>query len=121
MTEFTEALPRATESVHTARRLVAAHSGELTVTRAEDAGLMVSELVTNALMHGKGLMTVRITSEPGQVTVEVADEGHGDVVVAPVPGAAGGWGLRIVAALADSWGTEQGSTRVWFSIARGDL
>jgi hypothetical protein len=32
--------------------------------------------------------------------------------------APGGPGLRIVDAVADRWGTERGSTRVWFELDR---
>jgi serine/threonine-protein kinase RsbW len=77
---------------------------------------MVSELTTNALRHGHGEVTIRIIVAADALTVEVADEGHGAVAIAPVPGASGGWGLRIVAELADGWGASAGSTRVWFRV-----
>jgi hypothetical protein len=45
---------------------------------------------------------------------------RGNVALAPSPqpGAHGGWGLRIVEQLADDWGVLEGSTRVWFQLAR---
>ena len=80
---------------------------------------MVSELVTNALRHGRGEIILRITPATDQLTVEVADEGVGEVVIAAAPGTGGGWGLRIVDELADTWGIESGSTRVWFRLGLG--
>jgi anti-sigma regulatory factor (Ser/Thr protein kinase) len=77
---------------------------------------MVSELATNALRHGQGTVTIRIVVALDSLTVEVADEGHGAVAIAPAPGASGGWGLRIVDALADGWGASVGTTRVWFRV-----
>jgi anti-sigma regulatory factor (Ser/Thr protein kinase) len=37
------------------------HSTGLTPARREDASLMLSELATNALRHGRGAITLRIT------------------------------------------------------------
>lgn len=118
MTAFTTDLPRAPESVRAARQLVAIHVTGLSETRLADACLMVSELVANALIHGRGAITLRITPGRDRVTIEVADEGHGNVAIAPAPGASGGWGLRVVDELADGWGARQGSTRVWFEVSK---
>jgi anti-sigma regulatory factor (Ser/Thr protein kinase) len=109
-------LPRMNDSIRAARGLVAANSTGLTQARCDDAGLMVSELVTNALCHGSGPITLRITRGQDDLTVEVADEGHGTVEINATPGTAGGWGLRIVDELADAWGARQGSTCVWFRV-----
>jgi anti-sigma regulatory factor (Ser/Thr protein kinase) len=116
MTAFATDLPRAPESVRAARQLVAVHVTGLSETQLADACLMVSELVANALIHGQGAITLRITTGRDRLTIEVADEGDGDVAIAPVPGASGGWGLRVVDELADGWGAREGSTRVWFSV-----
>jgi anti-sigma regulatory factor (Ser/Thr protein kinase) len=119
MTVFLSALPRAAESVRAARQVVEIHGGRLSETQREDAGLMVSELVTNALIHGRGAITIRITPGLEDLTIEVADEGHGKVRITPDPGALGGWGLRVVDELADTWGASNGSTRVWFRLRLG--
>jgi anti-sigma regulatory factor (Ser/Thr protein kinase) len=116
MTDVTTILPPSAASVAAARRLVDDHAGDLTRRQREDVGLMVSELATNALRHGEGAVTLRIVVDPDSLTVEVSDEGHGVVAIAPAPGAAGGWGLRIVDELADGWGASVGSTRVWFRV-----
>jgi anti-sigma regulatory factor (Ser/Thr protein kinase) len=84
--------------------------------RREDAALLVSELVTNALVHGIGTITLRIDVEPAALRVEVSDEGNVALAPSPTPGAHGGWGLRIVDQLADEWGVLAGSTKVWFRL-----
>ena len=53
MRDVTTTLPRSADSVAVARRLVDDHAGDLTRRRRKDAGLMVSELATNALRHGR--------------------------------------------------------------------
>jgi anti-sigma regulatory factor (Ser/Thr protein kinase) len=114
--ELTATLPRSPDSVAVARRLVERHAAGLTAGRREDAGLMVSELATNALRHGDGAVTLRMVVAPDALIVEVADEGRSSVAISPSPGASGGWGLRIVDELADDWGATVGSTRVWFQV-----
>jgi anti-sigma regulatory factor (Ser/Thr protein kinase) len=112
----TTELPRVPESVRTARRLVGAQTGALGSQRRDDAALMVSELVTNALQHGIGRISLRIDNDAVCLRIEVADEGQVRVKPTPTPGAHGGWGLRVVAQLADAWGVLEGSTRVWFRL-----
>ena len=83
----------------------------------EDAALLVSELVSNAMLHGIGSIGLRIDREANGLRVEVSDQGNVSVAPNPTPGAHGGWGLRIVNHLADDWGVLEGSTRVWFRVA----
>jgi anti-sigma regulatory factor (Ser/Thr protein kinase) len=109
-------LPRSPDSTRTARRLVHEHATTLGSQRREDATLLVSELVTNALVHGIGTITLRIDVEPAVLRVEVSDEGNVALPPSPTPGAHGGWGLRIVDQLADEWGVLAGSTKVWFRL-----
>jgi serine/threonine-protein kinase RsbW len=111
-------LPRSPDSVGAARRLVDAQTGGLDRRGRADAALMVSELVTNALQHGIGTISLRIDVEPGGLRVEVSDQGQLDLSPSPTAGAHGGWGLRIVDELADEWGVLSGSTRVWFRLGR---
>ncbi|MEV8522814.1 ATP-binding protein [Streptomyces sp. NPDC052000] len=78
---------------------------------AGDAALLVSELATNALLHGclrDRLFRVRIALGATALRVEVTDP-RGESV--PSPRAAAddeqfGRGLLLVGALADHWGTE---------------
>jgi len=101
-----------------ARRMVRAHleawgHGD----EVEALTLAVSELVTNAVVHGRGLIEVMLTADDGTVRVEVADQGGGwPKLIQPETGLASrGWGLRLIDGLADEWGSVcQGArTSVW--------
>ena len=109
-------LPRSPRSAAVARRLVLVHGTALSSRQRADAALLVSELVTNAVIHGIGTISLRIDVEPDGLRVEVADEGEVEVAPSPTAGARGGWGLRIVDLLADDWGVLKGSTKVWFRV-----
>ena len=111
-------LPRSPDSVSAARRLVSGHATVLGTQQQEDAALLVSELVTNAVVHGVGAISLRIDVEADAVRIEVADEGNVALAPSPEPGAHGGWGLRLVEQLADDWGVREGSTKVWFRLLR---
>lgn len=85
------------------------------------AELLVSELVTNAILHAHGDPALVIRPTRTGVRFEVADESP----TVPVSrqrteaGRHGGWGLQIVALLADGWGSRSTPTGkvVWFEIA----
>lgn len=116
MTSVTSELPRSPASIRAARQLVNAHTASLGVRRREDAALLASELVTNALVHGIGSISLRIDVDTQGVRVEVSDQGNVALAPSPTPGAHDGWGLRIVDELADDWGVRAGSTKVWFRL-----
>ena len=75
--------------------------------RADDVVVCVSELATNALVHGvppgRGYRLMLWLREEGQIRVEVHDSGDGEPGVR-VPDGESGRGLVIVHALADRWG-----------------
>lgn len=80
------------------------HLGHL----ARDAALIVSELVANAVVHGKPPVEVRVTRCPGGLRVGVRDTGDAPVV-APMgtdPLGQSGLGLRVVSHLATRWGID---------------
>jgi anti-sigma regulatory factor (Ser/Thr protein kinase) len=115
-------LPPATRSVPAARRLVAQLlSAWAAEAFYDDAVLLVSELVTNVVRHVSGQVALRVElalSEPG---LHVAVVDASPVLPAPAPrGLPGGHGMRLVAALADRWGSERygSGKRVWFELAR---
>jgi anti-sigma regulatory factor (Ser/Thr protein kinase) len=116
MNPLTMDLPRSPESARRARQPVNTRTKALDPQQRTDAALMVSELVTNALRHGVGTISLRIDVEPRGVRIEVSDQGNVALSPSPTPGAHGGWGLRIVEQLADDWGIREGSTRVWFRL-----
>jgi anti-sigma regulatory factor (Ser/Thr protein kinase) len=88
---------------------------------AGDVRLLVSELVTNSVKYGAGgPIELEVQAKPGWVRAEVIDHGNGFTPVArdrPMD-EAGGWGLHLVEQVADRWGVYEGSTHVWFEIAR---
>lgn len=118
MNELRMTLPRSPDSPSIGRRLTYPHTSALGPRQRDDAALMVSELVTNALRHGIGTISLRIDVETDALRVEVSDEGDVALRSSPVPGAHGGWGLWIVDQLSDDWGVLDGSTRVWFRLRR---
>ncbi|WP_189547861.1 ATP-binding protein [Streptomyces gelaticus] len=80
--------------------------------RSDEVLLCVSELVTNAVLHGvppgRGFR-LHLHLEPvgGTLRIEVHDSGDGEVRLADswaVSEEEGGRGLRLVEALADKWG-----------------
>lgn len=84
------------------------------------ATLLVSELVTNALCHGRGQITLRAQLCELRLLVEVLDEGGGfepEVRAGGVqtPGV-GGWGLSIVDTEASRWGVRGNRSHVWFEL-----
>jgi anti-sigma regulatory factor (Ser/Thr protein kinase) len=90
--------------------------------RLADVRLLVSELVTNGVLHGDATdaedsLTLSIASN-AVVRVDVIDHGGGFVPGTSEPDPVGGWGLMLVEELADRWGvTRDGETRVWFEMA----
>ncbi|MFH8344808.1 ATP-binding protein [Streptomyces sp. NPDC018045] len=77
---------------------------------AGDAGVIVSELATNALLHGSlrgRLFRVRLVMNPVLLRIEVSDP-RGERVPRKRPGviSTSGYGLVLVDGLADRWGTE---------------
>lgn len=86
-----------------------------------DLLLSVSELVTNALLHGRSGFRVRVTTQPAAVRVEVFD---GSPLLPTAknygPSAVTGRGLRIVEHLSSNWGVvpvDDGKW-VWFEMPR---
>jgi anti-sigma regulatory factor (Ser/Thr protein kinase) len=89
-----------------------------------DADLTVSELVTNAVIHGSGDVTVCLTRLDGRARVEVQDFGPATVSYSEsTTSAVGGRGLQIVNEIALAWGTEAASPgpgkTVWAIVAAG--
>jgi anti-sigma regulatory factor (Ser/Thr protein kinase) len=111
-------LPRRASAASIARLIVTAHGAALSSERLKSANLMVSELVSNACRHGTGRIELCVHSGAEGMRASVRDEGVGQNIASPGPRPErGGWGLMFVDQLADAWGIEDGSSRVWFSVA----
>ncbi|WP_326687774.1 ATP-binding protein [Streptomyces sp. NBC_01795] len=107
-------LPRGRQSVARARALVRAvlTAWEVDAGVTEDAELVVSELVTNAVRApapSDRQVAVRVVRpDEAAVRLEVGDAGEGRPAPrVPAPGDEGGYGLLLVEALAYQWGTER--------------
>lgn len=109
-------------SVPAARRFAGMVLDGQPADTVETVQVLVSELATNALMHGLSDFEVELAVEAGRVRVEVTDSGGGRPVVRrPKIEEAHGRGLQIVSVLADAWGVEpaaggSGKT-VWCELA----
>ena len=112
-----------------ARQALRGENGELPATVRDDVLLLVSELVSNAVLHaGAGPerpLQVQLLRGPRWLVVTVSDEGpgfawHPDAAERPEGrNGSGGWGLFLVDQIADRWGVEctASGSRVWFEIA----
>lgn len=98
--------------------------GELDSDQASTMALLVSELVSNAVMHSQAppasgiLLCVRWLDDDA-VRVEVTDRGSGFEAAPRDPARSnGGYGLFLVDRQATRWGVDRvGGTRVWFELA----
>jgi len=120
-------LPSRPESAATARRLVQIvilrHWG-LSPKMAEDAILLTSELVGNAVRHtGARAFGLRMRRRRGWIRVEVRDPSRGLPCLMPVQETdVSGRGLFLVDMLADRWGVDllpRGKT-TWFEMRNAD-
>ena len=90
--------------------------------RAEDAALALSELVTNAVLHGREPLALRLVLRADRLRAEVRDGSPLTPSFSMLdPAAVTGRGLLLVANLADRWGLEPvagGGKAVWFELDR---
>ena len=112
--------PAIPESPSVARHWVVDELG-LVGRAAEDVQLLVSELVSNSVLHAglpaDALIWVRVARVDGGVRVEVCDEGGGLFAPSAHPHRRdGGRGLRIVRTLSSDCGLHHnGHTLLWFT------
>ena len=97
-----------------ARAQCAGHTPPILV---EDVELVVSELVTNAMRHGRGQITMHLEVTRDRVVVGVQDQGAGRPALRePDATDVNGRGLALVAILAREWGVRPepgGGKVVW--------
>ena len=126
MHQLRRVLPGERATVAAARRLTGSWMQELGEVASldpaicDDLLLIVSELVTNSISAGASSIELQLSLHQPIVNVNVLDDGAGW----PTPRNASitdphGRGLKIVAALADSWGATRapdGRTGVWARV-----
>lgn len=120
-------LPRELDSAAAARHAVDGLVGTLGDEQLGDVRLLVSELVTNALRHAdlraEDSIWLKVRVDDALVRVEVSDPGPGFELRgrAEDSDTVDGWGLYLVATLADRWGVDRDdrkATQVWFELDR---
>jgi anti-sigma regulatory factor (Ser/Thr protein kinase) len=92
--------------------------------RLDDGELALSELVTNAVLHGRDPITLRVLRTGSCVRVEVSDGSPVSPSFSMLdPTAVTGRGLMLISAASDRWGVEPqvDGKRVWFELHEGGL
>jgi anti-sigma regulatory factor (Ser/Thr protein kinase) len=119
-------LPRAPESVRAARQLVRRVLGDVDDDTRDTAVLLMSEVATNAFLHGSGAeIGITITRQDQEYVVAVADASpvsprarHASI------DAATGRGLALLTDLATRWGIDDAPPpfrkTVWFTVRATD-
>lgn len=117
------ALPYERRAPGDARRLIDRHTEALDVTAHDDLFLLVSEFVTNAVLHGRPDVTLHLTMTAELQRVDVFDHGvpldwPGGRTTEPILTGPRGRGLAIVDLLATRWGTAASTVgkSVWFEL-----
>jgi anti-sigma regulatory factor (Ser/Thr protein kinase) len=108
-------LPRDVPAVRTARasveRWLEGHDARV----REEARAIVTELVANAVRHGRPPIELSLQERGDTLRIVVADAGARRPK-ATEPGPRGGWGLQIVGGLAARWGIDEDASSVWCEL-----
>jgi anti-sigma regulatory factor (Ser/Thr protein kinase) len=120
-------LPSQPASVAVARRRICAEMRSMGIEdeAIDDAALVITELVTNAIKHGSPLpgrwLQVTWDMDVESVEIAVSDGGSGSGTrpraTRPSLSAMGGRGLEIVETLSYRWGVRPPGTTVWAILA----
>ncbi|WP_331762295.1 ATP-binding protein (plasmid) [Streptomyces sp. NBC_01527] len=91
---------------------------------ADDVELIVSELITNAIEHSHGTITMTLGLNNGLLSLEVKDgSGRRPQIQRPAEDAESGRGLILVQAITEqrggSWGCGPDGTNTWCTIPVG--
>jgi anti-sigma regulatory factor (Ser/Thr protein kinase) len=101
-------------------------NGEASAMRASDAVLIVSELVTNSVLHAHvgshEALVLELTTLRDRLLIAVIDPGSQlEPQMLPAnPAAPHGFGLRLVDEMSSAWGVIRdaaGTTRVWCELS----
>ena len=113
-------LPHSDRAPRLARAFVAENlQGWQLDDMVETASLVVSEVVTNAVIHARSDAELLLERTPTALRISVIDHGEGLSQREKTGGGDGGRGLVIVEALSSRWGTERtgGGNCVWAELA----
>ena len=124
----TRVLPSLPEASLEARRFVRrTAASDVRPQVLDDAVLLTSELVTNAVRHAghetEDPIEIEVSVDDRTLRVTVRDKGRGFDPARPRErGEEGGWGFHLVRALSSRWGVEGTAvgTDVWFEIDRSE-
>lgn len=108
-------------------QLLAQLDPDVSVSGASDAALIVSELVTNSVVHAQvgadQAILLELTTLGDHLRIAVIDPGSQlePRILDTTPDAPGGLGLRIVQHMSTAWGVVRngagtGTTRVWCDL-----
>jgi anti-sigma regulatory factor (Ser/Thr protein kinase) len=114
-------LPATASAPRAARAIVAEHCASWDTDSVETALLLTSELVTNAVRHGRSDVRLQVAVDGDLLRVDVGDDNSRHPLRKPSDlGALDGRGLQIVELLALRWGVDDEplGKRVWFELSR---
>lgn len=123
MFDIDESLPPDPRAPAAARRALEGMRSSVDARVFEETVLLVSELVTNSVLHAQlsdeESIHLHVRVDRGRVRVDVTDAGPG--FDPPEPGPArsmeSGWGLTLLRRLAARWGVRRNhETTVWFEM-----
>jgi len=119
-----ESYPPDGRSIRRARVLVAAacRDAEVDADVIDTAVLLTSEAVTNAVLHGRSIVRVRVEVTSGRVHVGVSDDNSRHPRLQPQDaGALDGRGMQILQLVATRWGVDRQDLGkvVWFELDVG--
>src|ERR671919_1638832 len=125
----TLALPRDLGTPAQGRRLLESALDSLPESVLADAQLLLTEVLSNAILHGSAgggaRPDVSVEADEAIVPGAVTDPGPPfprPAIHPPDPLAASGWGLYLLERLAEQWGVEDepdGGSAVWFELSVG--
>jgi anti-sigma regulatory factor (Ser/Thr protein kinase) len=104
-----------------ARRAVTAHLRRAGCSNIDGAVLVLSELVTNAVLHAGGAHRILVACSAGWIHISVHDHRAGPIHTRHDDAAVDGRGLRIVDRVAEDWGSRPvaGGKAVWALVPSG--